>query len=56
MLTNSIEAALIASTFIFLQGASIDPDCGRTNKAASIDLVRIRIRTYQVVSMKYNKK
>ena len=31
MLTKSIEAALIASTFIFLQGASIDPDCGRTN-------------------------
>ena len=26
MLTNSIEAALIASTFIFLQGASIDTD------------------------------
>ena len=31
MLTKSIEAALIASTFIFLQGASIDPDCGRIN-------------------------
>ena len=31
MLTKYIEAALIASTFIFLQGASIYPDCGRTN-------------------------
>ena len=31
MLTKSIEAVLIASTFIFLQGASIDIDCGRTN-------------------------
>ena len=31
MMTKSIEAALSASTFIFLQGASIDSDCDRTN-------------------------